>query len=85
MAAFHAVYYRVPDGDEPVRAYLDALDDEVHAAQHLLQADRPDPALGDQHGPAALGRLQGANGRRPSEATAGSRARRPLTIGSQNC
>lgn len=31
MAAFHAVYYRTPDGDEPVRDYLDALDDEVHA------------------------------------------------------
>jgi phage-related protein len=31
MAAFHAVYYRAPDGDEPVRVYLDALDDEVHA------------------------------------------------------
>ncbi len=31
MAAFHAVYYRESDGREPVRAYLDALDDEVHA------------------------------------------------------
>lgn len=31
MAAFHAVYYRTPDGDEPVCAFLDALDDEVHA------------------------------------------------------
>ena len=31
MAAFHAVYYRQPDGDEPVGAFLDALDDEVHA------------------------------------------------------
>lgn len=31
MAAFHAVYYRAPEGDEPVRAFLDALDDEVHA------------------------------------------------------
>ncbi|MGQ0434545.1 MAG: type II toxin-antitoxin system RelE/ParE family toxin [Microthrixaceae bacterium] len=31
MAAFHAVHYRAPEGDEPVRAFLDALDDEVHA------------------------------------------------------
>ncbi|MBA2338202.1 MAG: type II toxin-antitoxin system RelE/ParE family toxin [Acidimicrobiia bacterium] len=31
MAAFHAVYYRSLDGDEPVRAFLDDLDDEVHA------------------------------------------------------
>jgi phage-related protein len=31
MAAFHAVYYRAPEGDEPVHAFLDALDDELHA------------------------------------------------------
>lgn len=31
MAAFHAVHYRAPEGDEPVRAFLDALDDEAHA------------------------------------------------------
>lgn len=31
MAAFHAVYYRAPNGHEPVRAYLDDLDDEVAA------------------------------------------------------
>lgn len=31
MAAFHAVYYRESDGAEPVRSFLDDLDDEVHA------------------------------------------------------
>lgn len=31
MAAFHAVYYRESSGREPVRAFLDDLDDEVHA------------------------------------------------------
>jgi len=31
MAAFHAVYYREHDGNEPVRAFLDDLDEEVHA------------------------------------------------------
>jgi len=31
MARFQAVYYRAPDGSEPVRAYLDALDDETAA------------------------------------------------------
>lgn len=32
MASFHAVYYRTPDGNEPVRTFLDDLDDEAHAA-----------------------------------------------------
>lgn len=31
MASFHAVYYRTLDGSEPVRAFLDDLDDEAHA------------------------------------------------------
>jgi phage-related protein len=31
MAAFHAVYYREASGREPVREFLDELDDEVHA------------------------------------------------------
>jgi phage-related protein len=31
MAAFHAVYYREPGGTEPVRDYLDDLDDEATA------------------------------------------------------
>lgn len=31
MAAFHAVYYRAGDGTEPVRDFLDLLDDEVAA------------------------------------------------------
>lgn len=31
MAAFHAVYYRESNGNEPVRAFLDDLEDEVHA------------------------------------------------------
>jgi phage-related protein len=31
MAAFHAVYYRKASGREPVREFLDELDDEVHA------------------------------------------------------
>lgn len=39
MARLHAVYYRAPDGAEPVRAFLDALDDEV-AATLALQIDR---------------------------------------------
>lgn len=39
MAPFHAVYYRSPDGAEPVRAYLDDLDDEV-AAVLAQQIDR---------------------------------------------
>lgn len=39
MAAFHAVYYRDADGREPVRDFLDDLDDEVHAAV-ALQVDR---------------------------------------------
>ncbi len=39
MAALHAVYYRQPDGNEPVRAYLDNLDDEV-AAVLAQQIDR---------------------------------------------
>ncbi len=39
MAALHAVYYRAPDGNEPVRAYLDDLDDEV-AAVLAQQIDR---------------------------------------------
>lgn len=39
MAALHAVYYRAPDSSEPVRDFLDALDDEV-AATLVLQIDR---------------------------------------------
>jgi phage-related protein len=39
MAAFHAVYYREADGTEPVRAFLDDLDDEV-AAVLAQQVDR---------------------------------------------
>ena len=39
MAAFHAVYYRAPTGDEPVRTFLDALDDDV-AAVLVQQIDR---------------------------------------------
>lgn len=39
VAAFHAVYYRARNGDEPVRAYLDSLDDEV-AAVLAQQIDR---------------------------------------------
>lgn len=39
MAAFHAIYYREPSGDESVRAYLDSLDDEV-AAVLAQQIDR---------------------------------------------
>ena len=31
MAVFHAVYYREADGNEPVRDFLDELDDEVGA------------------------------------------------------
>ena len=31
MATFHAVYYRESSGREPVREFLDELDDEVHA------------------------------------------------------
>lgn len=39
MAALHAVYYRSPEGNEPVREFLDALDAEV-AATLALQIDR---------------------------------------------
>lgn len=39
MAPFHAVYYRAPDGTEPVRDFLDALSDEV-AASLALQIER---------------------------------------------
>lgn len=39
MAAFHAVYYREADGTEPVRAFLDDLDDEL-AAVLAQQIDR---------------------------------------------
>lgn len=39
MAALHAVYYRAADSSEPVRDFLDALDDEV-AATLALQIDR---------------------------------------------
>ena len=39
MAQLHAVYYRAPDSFEPVRDFLDALDDEV-AATLGLQIDR---------------------------------------------
>ncbi len=39
MAPFHAVYYRAPDGIEPVRDFLDALSDEV-AASLALQVER---------------------------------------------
>ena len=31
MPTFHAVYYRESSGREPVREFLDELDDEVHA------------------------------------------------------
>jgi phage-related protein len=31
MAAFHAVYYREASGSEPVREFLDELDDEIYA------------------------------------------------------
>lgn len=39
MAKFHAVYYREASGAEPVRAFLDELDDEV-AAVLAQQIDR---------------------------------------------
>ena len=39
MPALHAVYYRAPDSSEPVRHFLDELDDEV-AATLALQIDR---------------------------------------------
>lgn len=39
MADLHAVYYRAPDGSEPVRDFLDALQVEV-AATLALQIDR---------------------------------------------
>lgn len=39
MAVLHAVYYRQADGTEPVRAFLDDLDDEV-AAVLAQQIDR---------------------------------------------
>lgn len=39
MADLHAVYYRAPDGSEPVRNFLDALQVEV-AATLALQIDR---------------------------------------------
>ena len=39
MAVLHAVYYRAPDSSEPVRDFLDALDDEVSATL-ALQIDR---------------------------------------------
>lgn len=39
MPPFHAVYYRAPDGDEPVLVFLDGLDDEV-AAVLAQQIDR---------------------------------------------
>lgn len=39
MAAFHAVYYRETGGTEPVRDFLDDLDDEV-AAVLAQQIDR---------------------------------------------
>lgn len=39
MAAFHAVYYREANGTEPVRAFLDGLDDDV-AAVLAQQIDR---------------------------------------------
>lgn len=34
MTDFHAVYYREPDGREPVRDFIDALDDDNQAALH---------------------------------------------------
>lgn len=39
MAPFHAVYYRDSAAQEPVRAFLDGLDDDV-AAVLALQIDR---------------------------------------------
>ena len=39
MASFHAVYYRAPEGAEPVRAFLHGVDDEI-AAVLALQIDR---------------------------------------------
>jgi phage-related protein len=39
MASFHAVYYRAPDEAEPVRAFLDDIDDEI-AAVLALQIER---------------------------------------------
>ncbi|RMH80577.1 MAG: type II toxin-antitoxin system RelE/ParE family toxin [Actinomyces sp.] len=39
MARFHAVYYRARDGTEPVREFLDALDDTT-AAVLAHQIDR---------------------------------------------
>lgn len=39
MADLHAVYYRAPDGTEPVRDFLDALQVEA-AATLALQIDR---------------------------------------------
>ncbi len=39
MAAFHAVYYREASGREPVREFLDELDDEIHAVL-AQQVDR---------------------------------------------
>lgn len=46
MAAFHAVYYRDPRGDEPVRGFLDEFDDEVQAVL-AQQIDRLN-MLGDE-------------------------------------
>ena len=40
MASFHAVYYRAPDGVEPVRAFLDDDVDEETAAVLALQIER---------------------------------------------
>ena len=39
MASFHAVYYRAPDEAEPVRAFLDDVDDEIGAVL-ALQIER---------------------------------------------
>ena len=40
MASFHAVYYRAPDGVEPVRAFLDDDVDDETAAVLALQIER---------------------------------------------
>lgn len=134
MASFHAVYYRAPDGAEPVRAFLDDIDDEIaavlalqierlnllsdqvphlpfpHSSQvdgelrelrchygrqlyrvlyrrsdrllvllHIFsKADSEDPCLGDQDRQGPLGRLQGADGRRPAHPSSSRRPRRTL-------
>ena len=65
MASFHAVYYRAPDGVEPVRAFLDDdVDEEDFEDPDAVPTTPPPPALQPNRQPA---RRAATNGDGPKE------------------